>query len=133
MQLAALSIQSDPLRFREARLWVASIARRHGFSDVEARDLSLALSEACANAHFHAYQGRTDGRIDLQVEAAAEKIRLIVRDYGSSFDLQAYRAPELSTAAEGGYGVYLMTKLMDRIEYTNTGVGTCVVMDKRRR
>lgn len=132
-QLAALTIQSDPMRFREARLWIAAIAKRSGFSEAEAHDLALALNEACANAHAHAYEGRTDGRIDLQVEAAQDRVRLTVRDYGATFDRDAYQPPELTEAREGGYGVYLMSKLMDRVEYTNTGVGTCVVMDKRRR
>jgi serine/threonine-protein kinase RsbW len=131
-ELAALTIQSDPVRFREARMWIAGIARRSGFDEADAHDLALALNEACANAHAHAYLGRTDGRIDLHVEAGSDRVRLTVRDYGIPFDRKAYAPPELTQAREGGYGVYLISKLMDHVEYKNTGVGTCVVMDKRR-
>lgn len=132
-ELSALTIESDPIRFREARLWIAAIARRNGFTEVEAHELSLALNEACANAHAHAYGGRTDGRIDLRVEAGSDRVRLTIRDYGIAFDPKRYTPPELTEAREGGYGVYLISKLMDKVEYQNTGVGTCVVMDKRRR
>jgi serine/threonine-protein kinase RsbW len=131
--LEALTIRSDPARFREARLWIAEIAARNGFTEADAHDLSLALNEACANAHAHAYRGRTDGRIDLRVEAGPGHVRLTVRDYGIPFDPSKYAPPDLDRAREGGYGVYLIRKLMDEVEYRNTGVGTCVVMDKRRR
>ena len=131
--LEALTIQSDPARFREARLWIASIARRNGFTEADVHDLSLALNEACANAHVHAYGGRTDGKIDLRVEAGMDRVRLTIRDYGVPFDPSCYAPPELAQAREGGYGVYLITKLMDRVEYRRTGIGTCVVMDKSRR
>jgi serine/threonine-protein kinase RsbW len=131
--LEALTIRSDPARFRDARLWIAAIAKRSGFTDAEARELSLALNEACANAHAHAYEGRTDGRIDLLIEAGSDRMRLTIRDYGVPFDPKTYVPPELTQAREGGYGVYLITKLMDRVEYRSTAAGTCVVMDKRRR
>jgi serine/threonine-protein kinase RsbW len=131
--LEALTIRSDPARFRDARLWISEIARRNGFTEAEAHELSLALNEACANAHAHAYEGRTDGRIDLRVEAASDRVRLTIRDYGVPFDPKTYAPPDLKQAREGGYGVYLIRKLMDRVEYQSTAAGTCVVMDKRRR
>jgi len=131
--LEALTIDSDPKRFREARLWIASIARRNGFTEAEAHELSLALNEACANAHAHAYGGRVDGKIDLRAETGMGSVRLTIRDYGVRFDPSRYAPPELTHAREGGYGVYLITKLMDKVQYIETGIGTCVVMDKSRR
>ena len=133
ISLEALSIMSDPERIRDARGWLAEIARKAGFEEEEVRELALALSEACANVHRHAYAGRTEGRIDIQVEVEKEKLQVAVRDYGVPFDSKDYSPPNLEEPTEGGYGLYLITHLMDAVRYVDMGVGTRVVMVKNRR
>ena len=128
-----LSIRSDPERIRDARSWLSEIARKAGFTDVQIHELALALSEACANVHRHAYAGRTEGRIDIQVEVETERLQLAVRDYGRSFDVRVHTPPTLDEPMEGGYGLYLMSRLMDAVHYDDMGVGTRVVMVKNRR
>ncbi|MBZ5638919.1 MAG: ATP-binding protein [Acidobacteriia bacterium] len=61
-RLEALSIRSDPARIRDARTWIAAVARSAGFTEEETHDLAVALSEVCSNSHRHSYRGRTDGR-----------------------------------------------------------------------
>lgn len=131
--LERMSIPSDPARFREVRLWIQSLSQHAGQGPGEIHDLSIALTEALSNAHRHAYGGRTDGRVDVEVEIAAGAVRVSVRDYGSSFDPQSVRSPELTTPLEGGYGVYLIRQLMDQVEFPAVNPGTEVVMWKRRR
>ncbi len=132
-RLEAFSIRSDPARIRDARKWVASLARSAGFTEEETHDLTVALSEACSNSHRHSYRGRTDGRIDLEAEVENDRLSVTIRDYGVAFDPSAYRAPLLSEPREGGYGLHLIRNLMDEVQYTDMGVGTRVVLVKRRR
>jgi anti-sigma regulatory factor (Ser/Thr protein kinase) len=133
VQLDALSIRSDPARIRDARRWVAAIARSAGFSEGETHELAVALNEACSNSHRHAYGGRTDGRIDLEAEVQDGRLSLTIRDYGAGFDAAKHRAPLPPEPAEGGYGLFLIRRLADDVEFTNMGVGTRVVLVKHRR
>ena len=133
-ELEVLSIPSDPARFREVRAWLLEIARSAGLDGGQAQETALAVNEVCANIHRHAYAGKTDGRIDLSAETDAAKgtLRLTVRDYGFSFDAEAVPPPS-AEPQEGGYGVFLIRSLMDRVEFTNMGIGTRVVLVKHRR
>jgi len=129
----ALSIRSDPMKIRDARRWLASIADEEGFCEDATRELAVALSEACANVHRHAYSGRSDGRIDVEVEVQADTMRVSVRDYGATFDPDSCEPPDLDHPGEAGYGIFLMKSLMDHVEYVDIGVGTRVVLIKSRR
>ncbi len=128
-----VSIRSDPFAIRVARSWVRGVAEEAGLDDAEARDLAVALSEVCSNAHRHSYGGRTDGRIDLRADVTEGRVEITVRDYGVAFDESAYREPELSEPTEGGYGVFLIRSLTDEVQFTDTGAGTQVVLVKMRR
>ena len=130
-ELEVMSIPSAPERFREVRSWLLARARAAGLGGNEAQDVALAVNEVCANIHRHAYAGKRDGRIDLSAEAdaATASLRLTVRDYGVSFDVSSVPPPS-GEPQEGGYGVFLIRSLMDRVEFTNMGIGTRVVLVK---
>ena len=132
-QIERLSIRSDPGRIRDARRWISEIVGRGGWEASDARDLALALSEACSNAHRYAYGGRKDGRIDVRLELWPSRIEIAVRDYGVGFDASSYRGPDLSRPREGGYGIHLMKQLTDHVEHRAKEAGTLVVMIKTRR
>lgn len=133
-RLEVLSIRSDPARFRDVRGWLERIARAAGLDARQAHETALALNEVCANVHRHAYAGSRDGRIDLSAESdpATGTLRLTVRDYGQPFDVEAVPEPS-AEPQEGGYGVFLIRSLMDRVEFTNMGIGTRVVLVKTRK
>lgn len=131
-RIERLAIRSDPALFRDARRWLAGILEPAGWTKEESTDVVVALSEACSNAHRYAYEGRKDGRIDLQAALSAERIEIRVRDYGKGFDPREYRSPDLSRPREGGYGIYLMRRLTDRLEHRPMETGTLVLMVKSR-
>lgn len=127
------TIRSSPEQVRRARTWLGRIIAQAGWNEDEAHDLAVALTEVCSNVHRHAYDGRTEGRIDLKVEVRQEKARVSIRDYGKPFDGRSYPAPDLSQPAEGGYGIYLIRKLCDRVHYEPLEVGSRVELFKSRR
>lgn len=130
--LETLSIRSDPDQIASARKWADGVALRAGLDEKQRHELTVALSEVCANAHMHAYSGRVDGRIDLAAEAADGVVRLTVRDYGVAFDPETPRTAQREEPRDGGYGLFLIRGLIDRVEYSNTGAGTQVVLIKSR-
>lgn len=131
-RVTALSIPSDPAGFPDARRWIELAARAEGLDPSDVRRVVLAASEALANAHRHAYRGRDDGRIDLEVEAEGGAVRVAIRDYGATFDPGTYRPPDLAAPSENGYGIHLMTSLVDYVTFERPGIGTRVVLVKSR-
>ena len=128
-RLEVMAVRSNPLKFRDVRRWVARAMQDAGFGERASLDLAMAANEACANIHRHAYKGRSDGRIDLEMEIGAEVLRLRIRDYGGRFDLAGYSPPDLAEPAESGYGLFLMKALTDRVEFSSSGIGTEVLME----
>jgi len=132
-QIERLWIRSDPGRFRVARRWLSGILSEAGWYGEEVRDVVVAVSEACSNAHRYGYEGRMDGKIDLEIALSPDRAEIRVRDYGRGFDPERYRAPDLSRPLEGGYGIHLMKGLTDHLEHRAMEEGTLVLMTKVRR
>jgi anti-sigma regulatory factor (Ser/Thr protein kinase) len=72
-----------------------------------------AVGEAFNNVVIHAYQGRTDGMIDLRIRTEPGRIRVDMRDWGTSFDPQSVPSPTLDTLPESGLGLFIMQSFMD--------------------
>ncbi|MBE2220076.1 MAG: ATP-binding protein [Anaerolineae bacterium] len=92
-------------------------------SNVSDRDtliynIELAVHEACANIVEHAYAGLS-GRIEVAFTLVEEPRRFIVElgDNGRSFDLSTVSAPDLTKPQTGGYGLFLVHQLMDKVDY----------------
>jgi anti-sigma regulatory factor (Ser/Thr protein kinase) len=129
-RLEVMAVRSNPQKFRDVRRWVSRAMQDAGYGERASQDLAIAVNEACANIHRHAYQGRSDGRIDLEMEIGAEIMRMRIRDYGARFDLAGYRPPNLAEPSEGGYGLFLMQALTDHVEFSSSGTGTEVLLEK---
>jgi serine/threonine-protein kinase RsbW len=127
-----LTIGSVPAQLRDARAWLTRILVAAGCPESEAGDMAVVLSEACSNAIRHGYEDRGDGRIDLELSVRADQLALSVRDYGKGFDPRAYRPPDLRRPRMGGYGIYLMNQLTDRVELRPVEQGTLVVTTRSR-
>jgi serine/threonine-protein kinase RsbW len=128
----SMTLPSDPVRLREARRWLVRVAVEAGLSATEGHDLAVAFSEVCANVHRHAYRGRRDGRVEVAVRVDAESLVVSVDHHGERFDPRTYSPPDLSRAAEGGYGLYLISRLVDGVSFEGTERGGRVVLVKNR-
>ncbi|MEO3767598.1 ATP-binding protein [Streptomyces sp. B8F3] len=100
-------------------------------------DLSLALTEACANAVEHG--GATPGE-DYRVTACfdGDRCHIEVIDSGPGFatptpppDSPATATPPTDTGAEGGRGLFLIAELSDHVDIRDRpGRGAVVSFDK---
>jgi serine/threonine-protein kinase RsbW len=105
----------------EVREFVGEAARAFGFSEEDAANIVLAVDEACTNIIKHAYQYATDKEIEVSIHQNNLSFEISIFDNGRSFDPSKIRQPDLKEHLghhkRGGLGIYLMKKLMDKVEY----------------
>jgi serine/threonine-protein kinase RsbW len=76
-----------------------------------------AVGEAFNNVVQHAYRGRRDGMVTLEVDYRDDELLVELRDDGASFDLDAVPAPKLAELPESGLGVFIIRACMDDLCY----------------
>jgi len=135
MQSVQFSAQFEYLD--EVREFVGNVARKNGFDNKEIYNIQLAADEAASNIIEHAYEGVTDGVLDISCGVKDNIITIILVDYGESFDPSTIPLPDLkadlSERKIGGLGIYLMRKLMDEVHYEVKSTGNVLTMIKRKR
>lgn len=103
-----------------------SAGRRH--------DLAVAVSEALSNAAVHGNRLSPTRTVGITVEVVPEKMVTVeVRDSGRGFDTEDLSDPTEPSHLLNptGRGVFLMRKLVDKLEYNE--VGNVVLLTVRRR
>ncbi len=79
-------------------------------------EVELALSEACTNAIRHT----TDASATVIVSFRVYETQLVIEvsDQGAGFDFEKVPEPEFDQHPESGYGLYIIRRIMDEVEYT---------------
>jgi len=72
-----------------------------------------AVSEAFNNIVLHAYAGREDGIIEMNIRTGRNHISVELRDFGDSFDPNEIPEPDLDRLPESGLGMFIIKELMD--------------------
>ena len=92
-----------------------------GVDDERISDITLAVTEACANAVLHAYADRS-GQFEASADLSAGELVVTVRDYGSGM------SPRVDSPGLG-VGLPVMAAIADALEIdTPEGAGTVVRM-----
>lgn len=121
----------------EIRDFVGAVARAGGFGDREVYNIQLAADEAASNIMEHAYEGVTDGLLEVSCGMQGDAICLVFVDHGEPFDPGDVPAPDLqadlSNRKIGGLGIFLMRKLMDEVHYhSDSGKRNTLTLIKRK-
>jgi len=122
----------------EIREFVGDIARAGGFGDKDIYNIQLAADEAASNIIEHAYEGVSNGLLELSCGVKGNTITIVLVDHGESFDPSEIPMPDLkadlSDRKIGGLGIFLMRKLMDEVHYeTKPNKSNVLTMTKRKR
>jgi serine/threonine-protein kinase RsbW len=88
-----------------------------------------AVSEAFNNIVLHAYAGREDGIIEMNIRTRRNHISVELRDFGDSFDPEKVPAPDLDGLPESGLGMFIIKELM-QVSY-RPGRPNVLVLSKR--
>ena len=112
------------------RKWVIELLEKSKVREGIIEDIKVALSEALANIFNHAYKDEVVKPVKITLMVDNEKAIITLRDFGRKFDLSKYIPPDLDKASNGGYGVYMIRKLMDGVQYFPQEIGTELLMWK---
>lgn len=120
-----LTIPSSTRHLEEVRHFVESHAVEADFTTEAVQQLKIAVDEACTNVIEHAYGGDANQAIDIAVIIQNDRFTIRIRDEGRAFDPSAYHEPNIFEFAKrrraGGFGVHIMHRLMDHVEYRQRG------------
>jgi PAS domain S-box-containing protein len=117
-----LRLDRDPERAGELRARLQAWLEEVGATREEIFDVTLACSEAFANAIEHPLHADGSG-VDVQGSVSDGQLTLTVRDYGG---WRQHRLRE-----EGGLGLPLMRSLMSSVDVKRRPDGTTVVLRRR--
>jgi anti-sigma regulatory factor (Ser/Thr protein kinase) len=118
-----LELPAEPRVLSEARRTLRRWLRHMGADRDQAAEITLAASEACANAIEHAYSP-APARFTLHARAQDGEVTLTVRDSGQ------WRTPR---GEHRGRGLTIMKAAMHGVEANSTPQGTEIVMRRRLR
>ncbi len=104
-------------RLKMIRAAVSQAALQCGCSDAVARDLVIAVDEACQNVIRHAYGGESDSEMVLEIRRAEGKIELLLRDFAETIDTAAVRPRDLGDLRPGGLGTHFIREVMDEVDF----------------
>ncbi len=106
---------------------------REKWSDIQIYCLKLALAEGFSNAVRHAHHDLPpETPIDLEFNLNRDRIELKIWDWGHPFDPDALEEPKPGTLCQGGYGWFLLRRLVDRVSYRRDRSGrNCLSIEKQ--
>ena len=107
-----------------------------GLKEDIVEQVKIAVDEACTNVIKHAYRNEPAHQIDITIIIDTDHFTIRIRDEGESFRPDRYRSPDIYESVKrrksGGYGVHIMRRLMDHVEYRTQGKVNEVFLTKFR-
>ncbi len=133
--MATTCWRADPGQLAAIRSFVVETSRSLGADEQAAADLELAVDEICSNSIRHGYDGK-EGEIEVSVERDGPSLRVVVRDWGVTFDPDQVPTPDTDLPLEkrllGGLGLFLVRQLMDDVRFEfSRDRGNSVTMVRR--
>jgi len=122
-----LLLPAQPGNVALARAVLRALATHGGFSDQQAVEMAVAMSEAYTNVIQHANTTWVTLRFALEPNAMTVE----VEDDGEGFDTAILDQP-YSPEREVGRGMHLIRSLMDTVECQSSPMGTLVRMTRMK-
>jgi anti-sigma regulatory factor (Ser/Thr protein kinase) len=127
-----ISVPAGSMMIGVVRNCATAIAAGMNFSKGAQENIKLSLNEALANVIEHVYGGESAQRIDINFLVNNRDLEIRVRDYGPKVDPSRIKSRRLDQVEPRGLGVFIMKKMMDRVEYdTSPEVGTELLLVKK--
>lgn len=131
----ALDLPDDGTYLRIARRIGSTLLDALGVTQQDIDDIEFVVGELCTNVIRHAKS--SDGRFRVNLGYCADKLTITVKDHGVGFSFKdvlpvgAPRPDSNGTVRIGGFGLALVERLSDHVEFRRTDhSGTTVTAEK---
>jgi serine/threonine-protein kinase RsbW len=112
-----LVITSESGQLARVRAWLGAGMARRGVDARTQSAIQVAVGELATNSIKHAYGGRAGQPIHISLEATDVRVVVELEDFGTPFDPDRYRHPDLDQANERGVGLYIVRRLTDELDF----------------
>lgn len=120
-----LTIPSSTRYLEQVRRFVETHTVEAGFNRESVEQFKVAVDEACTNVIKHAYHGNESQEVTIRIIVENDRCTICIQDKGNAFRPQEYEEPDIFDLAKrrqaGGFGVHIMRRLMDHVEYASQG------------
>jgi sigma-B regulation protein RsbU (phosphoserine phosphatase) len=80
--------------------------------------IELAVTEVATNIIRHAYSGQSDASLQVAVRLFPEMFLIEFLDQGKGFCPESIPQPEFDGSREGGFGLYIVSQIVDDVVYS---------------
>ena len=138
MERVELNIPSNPVFERVVRASAAEVGSAIGFSEERVEDLKLAISEAVNNAIDHGNKREAGKLVAVVFEIDGEKLEIRISDQGDGIEQldtsrHVVEEQNLESGQLRGFGMYLISELVDDLEVSSSHRGTVLTLRLYRR
>lgn len=125
----SLNLPRDASTVAVARRLCRTAMEELGITRACVHDVSLAVTEACANVIEHSSD--TEDEYEVSIILAEDRCEIQVIDKGRGFDHESLRRDMIDVSAERGRGISLMHALVDNVRFeSRPQTGTVVHLVK---
>jgi serine/threonine-protein kinase RsbW len=135
----SLTVANETSCLREVREFVGEAIKAGEFPPKYTNRLQIAVEEAVTNIIEHGYSGFAPGAgtIEIDVSIDAKSFRVAVKDEGTSFNPKEFGEVDIrrhfNAGKAGGLGVFLMRRIVDKLEYKfENGKPNQLILEKYR-
>jgi len=119
---------NEPSQLAGVREAVRDFLNGEGFTEAEEARIIMAVDEACTNILRHAGAIKP-ARVDMK--KIRHRVRFVLRDYGKPFQPPAASQCDLKPGQAGGFGLFVIRTVFDRVDYSPQARGTRLTLEKR--
>jgi serine/threonine-protein kinase RsbW len=138
MERVLVNIPSNPVFERVVRASADEIGHAIGLQPERIEDLKLAVSEAVNNAIEHGNRRQTAKLVEVVFALDPEKLEVRIRDEGegverTDFSRRVVEEHNLESGMHRGFGMYLISALVDDCEVSSSNQGTIMILRLYRK
>jgi serine/threonine-protein kinase RsbW len=138
MERVLVNIPSNPIFERVVRASAEELGQAIGLPPERVEDLKLAVSEAVNNAIDHGNQRQSAKLVEVVFTLDSEKLEVHIRDEGTGvdridFSRKIVEEQSLDSGMHRGFGMYLISALVDDYEVSSSQHGTVMTLRLYRK
>jgi sigma-B regulation protein RsbU (phosphoserine phosphatase) len=132
-RMLELRVPARPGELKTIRDAVRGCVDGCGCGEKSTADIVLAVDEACQNIIRHAYGGRPDGQIVIEIDHVGDKLIFSLTDFAPTVDPETIKPRDLDDIRPGGLGTHFIRQVMDETTFTKppSGRGNLLTMVRR--